>query len=100
MRKWERRRRGLLPSEQHYYFPLQQRRASCLASLLGIDERKRRRPALSPPEILRRSVATRANFSRPKPFESNFNAEPPYDKAIDYGITSFPDEVSVASQEA
>ena len=52
------------------------------------------------PEILRRSVATRANFFRPKPFENHFNAEPPYDKAIDYGITSFPDEVSGASQEA
>ena len=31
---------------------------------------------------------------RPKAFENHFN------EAIDYGITSFPDEVSGASQEA
>ena len=54
----------------------------------------------SMPEILRRSVATRANFFRPKPFENHFNAEPPSDKAVDHGSTSFPDEVSGARQEA
>ena len=58
-------------------------------------------PQRESPEILRRSEpGTRANFFRAKPFENHFNAEPSYDKAIDYGITSFPDEVSGASQEA
>ena len=46
-------------------------------------------PKAGSAEILRRSVATRANFFHSKPFENHLNAEPPYVQVIHSGSYGF-----------